>query len=200
MKTIGLLIVFFALQASAEFETYFSIPVDWVSMDEYAGATTYKHATAFMDFGLSLGARLGTNIGPLQLGLVGEAGWVGNSVNRTVKSGVGTTSWYRVERYNLISGGYLGLMALGKFGIWGEYYPQYTSNVSFSDGGGANPFRHNNMLYGDGYAAGVALSLEKVRISFLIRRLTVRSAASLPVATYPQFNQDDLIISVGMIR
>jgi hypothetical protein len=140
--------------AGASVDVYLGLNVGSVLMKEENTGTEYNHQSSFFvgHWGYSLGVRPKLDLGKFSLGVVGEVGWVGNSMERKLTTATDKTN-YRNEFRRGLAGPTVALNT-GASSIIFEYYPWVQNSVFYSDNKTENPFRKDDTLKATGYGFG----------------------------------------------
>lgn len=169
-------------------------------LNETTGGNNYKHESSFMGhLGFAFGGKYLIQLGPIGLGIIGELGWQGNSVDRR-QTGSTSSAWYRNEMNHFLYGASIHLGS-EKVALIGEYYPSVQNTISYSDAGGANPWRTNDILRGTGYGIGISYAFWSTPAYVMYRRLSYKdvqmagAAVTLPSSRYTtEFLIEDMLM------
>lgn len=177
--------------ALASVDLYTGFNIGALTMEEDGVAASFHHAETFFigHLGAGLGAKFKLDVGNWGLGVVTDAAWIGNTVERTQQS-TASSATYRNEYYRLI-GGLVANYKMGGLSLCAEYYPFVENTVSFSDEKDENPFRRNDKLKGTGGGLGLSVDLGGIGLyQLMFRRLsyaniqTSGAALFLPTSVY----------------
>lgn len=140
--------------ASASVDVYLGLNVGSVLMKEENAGTDYNHQSSFFvgHWGYSLGVRPKLDLGKFSLGVIGEVGWVGNSMERKLTTATDSSSYRNEFRRGLA--GATAALNTGASSIIFEYYPWVQNSVFYSDNKTENPFRKDDALKATGYGFG----------------------------------------------
>lgn len=194
-----------ARSGKASVDVYGTINMGEMQAQEDSAGTNYTNRSTFFvgHWGYSLGTRAKITLGSIGLGLVGELGWIGDSLDRKTSASGISGSTYRNEFYRSLAGASLALQT-GSSAILLEHYPWVQNSVTYSDEKSQNPFRKNDKLNATGYGfgfnfgssntSGYQLMYKKLQYKNVMMNGT---SVTLPNTQYQVFNLDE--ISFGFI-
>lgn len=165
----------FSSFANAKIDVYGGMyfgDVEW--KESYLG-NNFEHGSEFFvgHWGAGFGVKPMLTLGAFEIGLVGEAGWVGDTMQRKQTLPAGGTANNRVEYYRVMGGASAGFSFGKSFGIYGDYYSQVENTITFSNTSASNPFRSGDKMKGSGYGVALKYSyFEKAPAYVMYRRLT----------------------------
>ena len=202
MRKISLvLILFFSSKAFATLELYAGTSFGFATMDEFSPGYKYDHSSNF-DMGLLIGSRYRWQVDSWLLGGVAELGWVGHTIDRRSR-GPDASKDYRIETQRILLGPSVAYSLIqDRLAIEAEYYPVYSTTVSYSDEKAGNPNKKGDQRRGSGWGLGMSFKFWICRVTGMYRQLQVKSAdhgnaATSPVPTYGDFTAHEGVATFG---
>lgn len=200
----AIFLIFLSPPTLASVDVYLGLQVGSQLMRESLSGETYNHQSSFFigHWGYGLGARAKLELGNIGLGVIGEAGWIGNIFERK-QSGSSSSSTYR-DGFNRTLGGAHVSINTGPSSIFFEYYPWVQNTVNYAEEKSANPYRKNDTLKATGFGAGFVFGFNNGLASQLLyrkiqyRNVTMNSVAvTLPNDQYTTPTLDE--VTMGFV-
>lgn len=194
----------FSSVCRAEVQFYTALLGGPMSFTETQGASSYSHQSQFFigHLGVALGGGYVFTAGVLGLGLKGEVGWLGDSVDRKPNDSSSSVG-YRDESQRIL-GGLLLSFRPGPVALDLEYYPTVVNYVGYSDKKSENPFRKNDKWNGTGFGFSLAFKFFPPMRNFVtFRKLSYNKVdmsgveVSLPSSAYSKLEFNEIVLGFG---